>query len=491
MKKILQGIKKVVRSNSLQNSRSVEHELLPTVFQSALYLADRCDAKWIIEIGCGEGENLKLIGGAYKIAGVDDESLVAQVRKKIPKAKLIAFDLETGLPDIECQILKQAVVICNNVIDRLVNPENMLEKLAAIAENSPFVLIATENKSLNNELVKDKSVDDWGLDEKNAADKWIGQFENYGFKGLELLGRITPDKIQDGNTSLLAITGTHANYRKTPNACKVAAIIHSYNEVDIIAEVVEHLVEQNVEVHMFDNWSDDGTWEKIMELKKIGKIENAERFPESPSSHYQWFNQLEKTSSYAVELNVDWIIHHDADEIRESPWSGVSLRDAISRIDQLGYNAIDFTVIDFRFLETCTNVEPPYQQTLRYFEFGRRPGHFLQIKAWKNQTKVDLASRGGHEAIFNNRRVFPLKFLLKHYPLRNAAQARKKIFDDRLPRFSKEKEARGWHHQYDKFKGRSEINGWSIDQLSEWRPNQFYFDYLIERLTGIGLLDKK
>jgi hypothetical protein len=40
---------------------------------------------------------------------------------------------------------------------------------------------------------------------------------------------------------------------------------------------------------------------------------------------------------------------------------------------------------------------------------------------------------------------------LFHFPLRNIEQATKKIFNDRLPRFTEEERKRGWHVHYDEY----------------------------------------
>ena len=76
----------------------------------------------------------------------------------------------------------------------------------------------------------------------------------------------------------------------------------------------------------------------------------------------------------------------------------------------------------------------------------------LQIRCWKKTAApVDLTTTGGHEARFPGRRVFPVRFPMRHYPIRSAAQGERKVFRDRKPRFDPEERARGWHVQYDRF----------------------------------------
>jgi hypothetical protein len=86
---------------------------------------------------------------------------------------------------------------------------------------------------------------------------------------------------------------------------------------------------------------------------------------------------------------------------------------------------------------------------LNYFappeEFDR-----LQINCWKRlpEVRVDLATHGGHEVTFPKRSVFPIRFLLRHYPIRSQEHGERKIFRERLPRFLPEERAIGWHRQY-------------------------------------------
>jgi hypothetical protein len=73
----------------------------------------------------------------------------------------------------------------------------------------------------------------------------------------------------------------------------------------------------------------------------------------------------------------------------------------------------------------------------------------MQVKAWKKSYDADLVTHGGHLILVDNSKIFPLRFILKHYPLRSRAQAIKKINIDRKSRFSLEDRSKGWHIQYD------------------------------------------
>jgi hypothetical protein len=149
---------------------------------------------------------------------------------------------------------------------------------------------------------------------------------------------------------------------------------------------------------------------------------------------------------------------------------------------------VDFTVADFRYLAGDAPELGGVEERLRWFEFGRRPGHFVQIKAWRQVPgeRHALAPSGGHAIDRPARRVFPLKFLVKHYPLRSEEQALRKIHRDRLPRVAGEREALGWHTQYDRYADGT-LPQWRRSALTPWSDQLFATEYLVERLSGIGI----
>jgi glycosyl transferase family 2 len=231
----------------------------------------------------------------------------------------------------------------------------------------------------------------------------------------------------------------------------VVAIIAAYNEADIIGHVVGDLINQGVQVYFLDDGSTDHTVAAVEPYVGRGVLA-IERFTapdgDDATRGFEWERILLRKAQLARELDADWFIHHDADEFRESPWSGVSLTDAIRRVDALGFNAIDFAGLDFfPVRDGARNGEDVRETFTSYAEPA--PYDRLQIRCWKKTGELDLASSGGHEARFPGRRVFPLRFLLRHYPIRGQSHGERKVFRERQNRFSAEERARGWHVQYD------------------------------------------
>jgi hypothetical protein len=225
----------------------------------------------------------------------------------------------------------------------------------------------------------------------------------------------------------------------------VVAIIAAFNEEDIIAESIGDLVKQGVSTYFVDNGSTDGTVEQASRFLGRGLL-GIERFP---SDRFAWREILARKEALAEQLDADWFIHHDADEFRESPWRHLNLRDAIRTVDRAGYNAIDFELLNFRPTSEGSRSGSDIRRAFEFYELGE-PWNKVQIRCWKKlDMRVDLASSGGHDVSFPGRRVFPLRFVLRHYPIRSQAHGEQKIFRERRPRFDPAEREDGWHVQYD------------------------------------------
>ncbi|MFH1132668.1 MAG: glycosyltransferase family 2 protein, partial [Pseudomonadota bacterium] len=230
----------------------------------------------------------------------------------------------------------------------------------------------------------------------------------------------------------------------------IVAIISVFNEEDIIRASVKDLIENGIKVYLLDHGSTDQTVSCVEDFIGHG-ILSIERFPEdckmtnASTEEYCWRKILQRKEQLAAELDATWFIHQDADEFRESPWTGVSLFDGIRLVDQLGFNIIDFSVLDF--VPTNDNIFNPGddpRQVFPYYQISNTCNR-VQLRCWKKQKgALDLASSGGHEAVFAGRSIFPIRFLLRHYPFRSQAHGERKLSKERRPRYLKEEQKRGW-----------------------------------------------
>lgn len=252
-----------------------------------------------------------------------------------------------------------------------------------------------------------------------------------------------------------------------PPDFRVVALIAVRDEEDILGASLEALHEEKIDFYILDDHSTDGSLESARSFEGRGLL-GIEQLGGS-GQYFSLRRIIARKEELSREIEASWFINHDADEFREGPWPGVDLRWSIYLVDRLGYTAVDFQVFDF-------------WPTGEHYEAGTDPrgifssyrpnveGNRLQIRCWKNQGgPLDLLSSAGHEAVFPVRRVFPIRFLLRHYPFRGFEHAAKKLFHTRGPRYDPEERAMGWHRQYEGIE-RPEDLRIPKEKLLRWNP---------------------
>jgi hypothetical protein len=233
-----------------------------------------------------------------------------------------------------------------------------------------------------------------------------------------------------------------------PHAPVVTAIIAAHNEEDVIGPVLADLAAQGIRFYVIDHASTDGTSAEVERFRRKGLV-GTERLD---GETFSLDRIIRRKEMLAGELETDWVINADADEFRESPWPGVGFVEALCEVDRLGYNAVDFAVVNFVPVKDGFSKGDDPREVFRFCEPGAVYDR-LQVRCWKKlPVPLDLVSTAGHEARFEGRRVFPLRFLLRHYPIRSQAHGERKVWRERVPRFAPEERARGWHVQYDGLK---------------------------------------
>ena len=246
------------------------------------------------------------------------------------------------------------------------------------------------------------------------------------------------------------------------SACAILAV---YNEADIIREAVSKLIDHGIDVYLIDDASTDSTIDQVQDLvgRGIVDVENVQ-FLEDGREVFNLSAQLKLKEQISYRLGYDWYLHVDADEIRYSPWPDLSLREGLDRVDKAGYNLVNFKIFNFRLTHNTTFNDCFESSMLLYSEAERF--QLRHVKAWKAHPTVDIACLGGHQIMVPDARIFPTRFILKHYPVRSLEHGRRKILAERKNRFSSAERQRGWHVQYDHLK---EIDPkdvfWESDQL--------------------------
>lgn len=277
-----------------------------------------------------------------------------------------------------------------------------------------------------------------------------------------------------------------------PPGFRVVAIVPTFNEADVIEHTLGYLIQDRVEVYVLDSWSTDGTPDIARRLgDQLGGVLGVERFPpEAPPTSYDLRRIMTRVEELGQTLSdsADWVMLHDADERRRSPWPGVSLRDGLWYVQRRGFNCIDHVTLTFSPTDNRYDGRQDVEVVLRSFEFSDHPGHFHQRRAWRAGQPVSLAPTAGHDVQLAGRRVFPYRFLLKHYPIRSQAHGERKVFAERLPRWNAGERAHGWHAQYDEI-ARMAHPSFLRDpaSLERFDERTFYERWLVQRLSGVGV----
>jgi glycosyltransferase involved in cell wall biosynthesis len=218
-------------------------------------------------------------------------------------------------------------------------------------------------------------------------------------------------------------------------------MIQAYNEQRFIAGCIEHLHAQGVGVYVIDNESSDET--RAIAESYLGRgvvgIETLSR-----ADCFELEAQCARQEELALTLDADWLIHHDADEIRVSPKQGQTLAEAIAEADAAGYNAINF--LEFTFVPTRESPDhdhPDFQKTMRHY-YPLLPVFPHRLNAWKRQDVRVKLGPAGHRVDFPDLKMAPESLYMRHYQFLSAEHARQKYVARRFSTAEVDSGFHGW-----------------------------------------------
>jgi hypothetical protein len=166
----------------------------------------------------------------------------------------------------------------------------------------------------------------------------------------------------------------------------------------------------------------------------------------------------------------------------------VSLMDAIAHMEADGYDAVNFEVLDFHWTERDDPSIPSCLERQSYY--STRPwfqNH--QVKLFKKSVLLlpnqqsdisDFVQSGGHTIKMQGLQIYPMRFLLRHFPRRSLAQLTEKFGPQRLQRLAPNELKDGWHqHLIHQSKGEwqtpsQSLSPWiSLDYWQEAHQNKY------------------
>ena len=202
---------------------------------------------------------------------------------------------------------------------------------------------------------------------------------------------------------------------------RVVAIIALRNEERVLGRTLEHLAAQEVDVCLIDNGSTDGS--AAIARSFLGRgVFRLETLPFDGSFNMPELMALKERLTREIE--ADWFLHQDADEIRQAPREFATLREGFAEMDRLGFNAVEFQ--EFVFLPTVggeTFEGRDFVAAMRHYYYFLPQAHH-RLNAWKNTGQlIDLHTHWGHRVEFEGRRIAPVPFILRHYMALSRAHA--------------------------------------------------------------------
>jgi len=203
---------------------------------------------------------------------------------------------------------------------------------------------------------------------------------------------------------------------------KILGMLSTYNDEDIISEVIENYLSQGIELVILDNGSKDKTFDICKKFLNKGIL----HLRQYTTDTFQGFLILRMLYDMALRYSPEWVIKVDSDDFFESGIKNVTLKEAIEKIDSENYNLIQFDHFDFFMTDNDNEHENSIKKRLPYYSWE---GDFV-YRAWKYFPGIRIGSEGGHYPIFpegHQYRIYPKKFVARHYSFRNKIQAEKKM----------------------------------------------------------------
>lgn len=456
----------------------------PDVYVSAAKLARSYGCTHIIDLGVGKGDQIPLYLSEFQVIGVDMPERVERGRAALD-IDWIAWDFDQ--PEIlrfPPELLRQSIIICADVIEHLVHPEYLLATLRELLEYAPAAVISTPDRD------RARGYADFGPPANaHHVREWnLAEFERLlRAAGLrpEFTG-YTRASTGYGRSNILSILlNPHApQIERAPDDFRVTAIVSVYNEGDILARCLQYLIDQGVSVYVIDNWSNDDSLAIARAFLGNGVI-GVEQFPSGGRALFELAPLLQRIDSIANALETDWVMHHDVDELFESPWPSYRIKDGIYWAHRGGWSVVNHALLEFRVIDQGFKPGSDHRAYFKHFELGSHPAYRNLQRAWKATLKVNRVNSGGHTVTHDPRLLAPFHGLIRHYTHRSEAHGQAKI-KDRLRRTQAEM-SRNWasHHR-----AYAKLPALTRDPLTlTVFDESFYTEYLAERLFSAHLVE--
>ncbi len=196
------------------------------------------------------------------------------------------------------------------------------------------------------------------------------------------------------------------------------AIALFYNDDDIAADHLRHMLDNNHDVVAWDHGSTDGTSAVLDQFK--GELLGRHYLPRE----FDFYNVFEHVSRYVMDnlaAQYDWISFPESDEFLEGPDRTMSYYEHLCAVHDSAFDWIQFINMVYWFTDTDDmSIVSPRARVKHYSPWLDCPP---RIYAWR--------AKAMNVRIFNHNeplgRRLPVPWVTCHYQWRSEAQALKRI----------------------------------------------------------------
>jgi len=203
---------------------------------------------------------------------------------------------------------------------------------------------------------------------------------------------------------------------------KALGVLLCYNDGDLLEDSISYLLGQNHDLIVWDHGSTDGTAAVLQRFR--GHLMETRYIPRE----FDFYELYPAMSRHLIEdwaRSYDWISWPDQDEFLEGPSRGKSYWQWLGELHESQYDWIQFHNFNYWFTSAdAANCPSAVERVRHYCLFPDCPP---RIRCWRAAaTNIRLFN---HNPPLGN--PSPVRFNLRHYPMRSAEQMRSRILRDR------------------------------------------------------------
>jgi hypothetical protein len=216
-----------------------------------------------------------------------------------------------------------------------------------------------------------------------------------------------------------ALAARRGDAPAAPPAARKLGVVLSFNDVDIIGDVVGHLLANDHDVVVWDNGSTDGTVDRLQELSP--DLLELRSVPKEVAGLYEIYGAMSRHLMSGLAQRYDWISWPDSDEILLGDDPAESYSAFVDRIVASPFDWCQFENWNFWWTDADdATIQSPVARVRHYALFASCAP---RVRAWRAACTNVRAFN--HNPLPGRR--YPVAARLCHYPMRSAAQAQEKL----------------------------------------------------------------